>query len=640
MKKYAPFFSSLLLLVLCFTFYTKEAYANETTLFFEDETVSDFPNAESLLYANDTVVYQFIRDKEYPYKLYKMNVFNHEGNQLGTHTFADHHFFDPHFFSSKPVIDENGYIYISYAVGEEEWLIDKPIYLAKISPTGTTDWTFKTDYFGPVTTLIDTDRTVYFTVNFIRDYHGFGSGYIYSLTKDGVENWNTKFEGDVLQPILYFDENQHLRFNATKFKYEDTSYTVSKSGQIINSIETAQLEDLYQYNDVRYTLTEIVHGEVSLTEKHLTTGQEFSTMLESDSFQYIKGVNSFGDAYVHTTSNPYFTKEYRNRMYSINNGQLNWKRDGYAHYDGKSIFSQYASTTHTISKLDPTNGKAMNTDVLQIAPTSVIVVDDNTFLYADGQSIYKLRFTDDKQTGWKMKNGYLLLYNNDGTVKTGWHKGANSNWYFFDPEGVMKTGWYNLNGKWYYSYHNGSMATGWVVSNDQLYFLNDDGVMQTGWITWHNGLSNNWYFLNDDGARQTGWVKENNKWYFLQDDGAMQTGWVKWNNEWYFLNTDGVMQTGWIKWNNQWYFLTTDGTMQTGWIKWNNQWYFLTTNGVMQTGWTKWNKQWYFLNTSGAMQIGWKLINNNWYYFYYNGKMATNITIDGFKVNHAGVWIP
>ena len=50
--------------------------------------------------------------------------------------------------------------------------------------------------------------------------------------------------------------------------------------------------------------------------------------------------------------------------------------------------------------------------------------------------------------------------------------------------------------------------------------------------------------------------------------------------------------------------------------------------------------KYYYLDSNGAMCEKWTQIGGNWYYFYPgSGFMATNTTIDSFRLGANGAWI-
>lgn len=297
------------------------------------------------------------------------------------------------------------------------------------------------------------------------------------------------------------------------------------------------------------------------------------------------------------------------------------------------------------------------------------------------------------KVGW-VKESNQWYYYKGGAKQTGWQK-IDGTWYYLNANGVMQTGWLRDQGTWYYLNASGAMMTGWQKIDGTWYYMDASGGMKTGWLK----DQGTWYYLNASGAMQTGWLKDQGTWYYLKSSGAMAIGWEKVNGTWYYLNASGAMQTGWLKDQGRWYYLNASGAMQTGWLKDQGRWYYLNASGVMQTGWQKINRTWYYFYTSGEMaanteidgwkidadggatpiegnkngwaqlgndkiyyidgviqtglvtidgakyyfnqdgkmQTGWQKINGVNYYFYTSGEMATNIEIDGWKIDANGV---
>jgi beta-glucanase (GH16 family) len=140
---------------------------------------------------------------------------------------------------------------------------------------------------------------------------------------------------------------------------------------------------------------------------------------------------------------------------------------------------------------------------------------------------------------------------------------------------------------------------------------------------------------NDDSSK----IKARNVW--LKDES---TGY------WSYLDSDGKMKTGWLYDNGNWYYFYGNGQMATGFIKLGGDYYYYldesntSSIGIMKTGWQKINGYWFYFNTSsdsgitGMMKKGWQKIGGVWYYFYSDGIMASNTTIDGYKLNSNGGW--
>lgn len=54
--------------------------------------------------------------------------------------------------------------------------------------------------------------------------------------------------------------------------------------------------------------------------------------------------------------------------------------------------------------------------------------------------------------------------------------------------------------------------------------------------------------------------------------------------------------------------------------------------------WKVSNNKWYYTEENSKV-TGWKLLDGNWYYFNTDGYMATNTTIDGYKIGYTGTLI-
>lgn len=216
-------------------------------------------------------------------------------------------------------------------------------------------------------------------------------------------------------------------------------------------------------------------------------------------------------------------------------------------------------------------------------------------------------------------------------------------WGYSSPEDVVD-GWMNSSGhkKNMLNASYRSIGIGCYKYNGSYYWVQcfgyDTAEAPTLPGTWEKS-DNKWMFARTDGSYAKGWEKVDGFWYYFDENSYMKTGWVKSNNIWYYMRPSGEMATGWVKHNGCWYYMDANGAMATGWIKDNGYWYYLDANGIMKTGWIKQNGKWYYCNASGEMQKGWIKSNNNWYYLYNDGSLATNTTIDGFRVDETGAWI-
>ncbi|WP_160692122.1 transglutaminase-like domain-containing protein [Clostridium sp. C2-6-12] len=153
-----------------------------------------------------------------------------------------------------------------------------------------------------------------------------------------------------------------------------------------------------------------------------------------------------------------------------------------------------------------------------------------------------------------------------------------------------------LNGKWYHLD---------VTNNDVLrkntFLLKNDNTLKDYGFTWD---SNNYPVCNEnfveDSSKDTEVNSYNANQVYAGYKSNVDGKWELKNQSWYFINNSNDYVTGWKLIDNKWYFLSNDGKMQTGWI-----------------------------NNYGKL-----------YYCYPgSGFMATNTTIDKYKVDSSGAWV-
>ena len=172
----------------------------------------------------------------------------------------------------------------------------------------------------------------------------------------------------------------------------------------------------------------------------------------------------------------------------------------------------------------------------------------------------------------------------------------------------------------------------WITS-DEFYLdesnvskNNSNSTNQPGYNVGWNKSGDTWYFRFPDGSLKTsGWEYISDKWYLFDDAGRMLTGWQKVDGEYYYMNEYGHMTMGWQQSNGKWYYLNADvprGKMLS------NTWLH-SSDG-----------KYYYLDSNGGMCEKWTQISGKWYYFYPgSGYMATNTTIDSFKLGANGAWV-
>ncbi|WP_342433037.1 S8 family serine peptidase [Neobacillus sp. FSL H8-0543] len=249
------------------------------------------------------------------------------------------------------------------------------------------------------------------------------------------------------------------------------------------------------------------------------------------------------------------------------------------------------------------------------------------------------------QTGWVEENGVWYLYNEDGSLYTGWYteeyeEGYGATYYFNLVTGAMQTGWLELDGNRYHFTEDGAMETDftYVPESKNVFFFDENGVAQTGLQEMYGDYA---YFDAKTGLLKNSWKLVDGNWYLADKYGSLEIGWAQdKGGVWYYFNQEAKMQTGWVHDGKSWYYLNKSGAMATGWVKDGGTWYYLNKSGAMATGWVLDNGKWYYTNSNGSMVAnGWKLISGNWYYFYSSGVMAADTKIGGYKIGKNGAWI-
>jgi glucan-binding YG repeat protein len=119
---------------------------------------------------------------------------------------------------------------------------------------------------------------------------------------------------------------------------------------------------------------------------------------------------------------------------------------------------------------------------------------------------------------------------------------------------------------------------------------------------------------------------------------AKVSQWVQANGAWKYNDATGnPVKNSWV----QNYYVKDDGSMVTGWFQIGGPWYYFGTDGARKTGWQQVNNVWYYLESAeGKMKTGWmKDTNGKYYYLNDNGSMASNTTIQGYKLGSDGAWV-
>lgn len=147
---------------------------------------------------------------------------------------------------------------------------------------------------------------------------------------------------------------------------------------------------------------------------------------------------------------------------------------------------------------------------------------------------------------------------------------------------------------------------------------------KTATTTTNNAQTTAAAVTSSNGAKANQWINVNGKWQCNDSVGKPL------KNTWYFDKNYGKN-----------YYFNADGNMTTGWLLNNASWYYLDQSGAKTTGWKQLGSNWYYLDNDGKMKTGWfKNSDGKWYYLYYSsGIMATNTSLDGYKLGSDGVMI-
>ena len=99
--------------------------------------------------------------------------------------------------------------------------------------------------------------------------------------------------------------------------------------------------------------------------------------------------------------------------------------------------------------------------------------------------------------------------------------------------------------------------------------------------------------------------------------------------------------TGWQAEGNNWRYYKADGSAAVNqWVKSGDYWYWIGSNGIMGTNmWINNQEKWYYVGEDGASVKKWKQISGKWYFFYDDFTMASNTTIDSYRLGKTGAMI-
>ena len=347
--------------------------------------------------------------------------------------------------------------------------------------------------------------------------------------------------------------------------------------------------------------------------------------------------------------------------------------------------------------LDPANN-GIRVEGVQVIGGVTYEFDENGAMvegwkYHEGEDWYYYGAGGHRQYGWVRLNGtYYFLdpanngirvegvqviggvtyeFDENGAMAEGWKYREGEGWYYYSIGGHRQYGWQKLNGKYYYldPKQNGIRLEGVQNIAGVIYEFDENGAMIEGW-RYVEGQG--YYYYGVGGHRQYGWQKIGGKWYYFNKSneanpgimvadcekvidgqtylftasGAVFTGWMQKPEGWYFYTERGQKATGWQRLGTIWYYFdpSTKLMCTDQWKQINGNWYSFETSGHMRQNWAKFDEKWYYFGIDGARKSGWHTIDGYRYYFYKEndanggepGVMATNVTIDGIKIDAYG----
>ena len=151
-------------------------------------------------------------------------------------------------------------------------------------------------------------------------------------------------------------------------------------------------------------------------------------------------------------------------------------------------------------------------------------------------------------------------------------------------------------------------------------------------------------------AAKTGWVKTGKYYRYYYASGKYYANTVKKiENKYFGFNEKGYLCCGWFKIKNMTFYGSVKlgakgigvGQILTGYRKIGNDYYYLHPQkcGARASGFIPVGKKLYYFSPANGKQRrtkGWFFVGNYMYYVQADGSIATNTTIDGYKIGANG----
>ena len=362
--------------------------------------------------------------------------------------------------------------------------------------------------------VVLSDNTV-IDMNEARVYSG-GLG---ALQKEVIAQANTYLQGNIVD--LYLMRQQSFEESVAKFRCNNDDYIMCSDSKPIKyngeyKILCSDASYVYVLEDGKVVrLSKVVDKEfepTSVKSIDMSVGYMFNAFgtVINNKLYVVDAVGS--SVLIHET-------DFNNTKIVLDTKASDITKD----VSGNVWYSK----DKEIHKFDGSNDSIVDTCDEEIL--GLDVYDDNAICYWSEDKYYSNRASnygagvgttyDKKSANWKVSNGsYTYTKENGQLAKDEWVY-DNGNWYYFS--GIsMKTGWFkDSNGNWYMLGPTGKMQTGWFKhANGEWYYLDPvSGILQKGWIFSHN----DWYYLRDDYSMAKGWFEVDGKVYHATSKGAI-----------------------------------------------------------------------------------------------------------------------
>lgn len=136
-----------------------------------------------------------------------------------------------------------------------------------------------------------------------------------------------------------------------------------------------------------------------------------------------------------------------------------------------------------------------------------------------------------------------------------------------------------------------------------------------------------------------GWVRKGGYRYYYTESGKMVRSRLRkiGKNTYYFDKNGRMLKNTMKSLRGKRYYFGKNGKAATGWLTLDGSKYYFNAEGVGAKGLTAIGKYKYYFDEDGKLLTGWQYFGTKKAYFQLqNGRMVTNKTVDGQKINKSG----